>query len=468
MTRFVVRTHVRKATTMRFCNLFPFATVSILLLLFVGGCSKRQPAETATLEAIEKLGTLPGLRQTHDRQLKSELARLVAEKATPELLQQERAAHAAKQFATATQVLTQLNRIVSTRDLKTALQRIDSFYPAGPFHFDPVALRQALDMEQLFVRQRHEYVALVTRPGFEFQVDLMRGLLADMSFVEHAKLAQRLLALTIADSLAGGDPAAAVLPLRQMLTLIHKLAGTPSLAARSAAARLRGDTLAIVQAVILHPHCAKTTAAAILDIVKGQLANWTPDRVTWIGDRALGLHCYEMVRDGRLLSLLTENEIKTLKAKKRFVAFVEAVTQSVDNDERFYLAMMRQIIAVCDKPYFARASVFEHLHQQLNSLQDTPRYPLFAARVLIPGIEPGQQLQALDRARCEAWVLALSKSLGATGTAIDSNPLTGKPYAFQRTEDRITVCVAAPNDREYVVQVPAQWHKDTARGPRPK
>ena len=139
------------------------------------------------------------------------------------------------------------------------------------------------------------------------------GFSADLSFIEHAKLCHRLLAIGVADSLAAGQPSEAVLPLRQMLDIDRKLAEVGDVAARMAAVDLHAEALRVLESVLQHPRSSVDMATVFFAVVQGQLQNWPPDQRAWIGDLALGLHTYEMVRDGRLLSILSEAEIRELK-----------------------------------------------------------------------------------------------------------------------------------------------------------
>lgn len=426
-----------------------------MLALACNGCAKHRTAKVKELEAVQQLGSLPLLRQTHDPRLKAELARIVAEKATPELLaSQDIKSSTSETLLSAEQLAIKLSQLVTPVELQAALRQLDKIYPAGKFQFGPVRLRQALQLESQFAQQRREYIDLFTQPNFRFRVNWLRGLLADLSFIEHAELCHRLLAIGVADSLAAGQPSEAVLPLRQMLDIDCKLAEVENVAARMAAVDLHAEALRVLESVLQHPRSSVDMATVFFAVVQDQLQNWPPDQRAWIGDRALGLHTYEMVRDGRLLSILSEAEIRELKKKQQYVAFVKAVTESVDADERFYLAAMRELIAACDRPFYQRSANYNDFHEKLDEVRDTPRFPLFAAKILFPGIESSQREQALDRAGFEAWSLALATMLGKTAQPKQVNPLTGEPFKIERTEQAIEVSAIDPDNPEYRIQLP--------------
>jgi hypothetical protein len=100
---------------------------------------------------------------------------------------------------------------------------------------------------------------------------------------------------------------------------------------------------------------------------------------------------------------------------------------------------MRSIIESCSEPYYRRQSAIAEFAARLDQLRDTPRFPLFAAQVLLVNLDRGLRLQALDRARCEAFSLAVSAAAGATVTPNPVNPLTGKPFKLVSDESVVEV-----------------------------
>ena len=85
----------------------------------------------------------------------------------------------------------------------------------------------------------------------------------------------------------------------------------------------------------------------------------------WIGDRAQGLHTYELIRDGYLTSLLSRSELALLNEDRQFNAFLRATTENVDADELFYLRTMRRIIQECAQPFFHRKLTLQQLEEDL-------------------------------------------------------------------------------------------------------
>ncbi len=407
--------------------------IAVFMLLGTAASCDRKEAEPV------ELVTLPHLKTTHDPELRAELSRLEAEQATPQLLDANRDRGGGSAKANAVRIVKELNEIYPLRDARLTGQRVARFYPQGEFRFGPIPLEKARDICKLCGPQLKQYRKMFRRKGFRCDVSVSDGLLADLSLLDHARLAHRLEALTAADVLTGGQPSAVLLPLRNMLRIDACLASITNVSARLAAARLRAEALEVVAALVKHPRCSRVICDELLRIFANQLDHWTADRVAWVGDRALGLHAYEMVRDGQLMNILTADEIAQLEKDGDLVAFDEAVRRSLDDDEKFYLANMRRLIAACDKPFFARRETFDELDQTLNQLRNTSHFPLFADKVLLPDVVAGQHEQALDRARCEAWALGLGAALGQKIDPTARNPVTGKLYDLARQEDAIVI-----------------------------
>ncbi|MFW6172105.1 MAG: hypothetical protein ACODAD_16585, partial [Planctomycetota bacterium] len=272
---------------------------------------------------------------------------------------------------------------------------------------------------------------------------------------DHAQFAHRLEAFCVADELGRGKPTAAMFALRTMLLIDARLSAVPRVAARRAAARLRAQAMSVAAALVDHPQCSSTLRRELLRVLEAQLDNWTPDRVTWVGDRAVGLHAYELVRDGQLLSVLTPREIARLENTGDLNAFCTAVENTVDEDEWFYLSTMRRVIDACEQPFFTRVDVLEKINQEADQLLDTQNAPLFATTVLLPDMARIHRLMAVDRARCEAWVMALRAAANEPVDRTAVNPVTGKPYDLVRETDAMVVeNLEGTEDEKVAVSIP--------------
>ncbi|MDP6557360.1 MAG: hypothetical protein QGG71_22030, partial [Pirellulaceae bacterium] len=90
------------------------------------------------------------------------------------------------------------------------------------------------------------------------------------------------------------------------------------------------------------------------------------------------------------------------------------------------------------------------------SLRDSLAYPLVADLILWKNVQEGQRLQALDRARCEAWSIALAASVGAPRPAYNINPLTGRRYIIDPRPDKVIVDGIDPNRGASPIIIPRQ------------
>jgi hypothetical protein len=199
-----------------------------------------------------------------------------------------------------------------------------------------------------------------------------------LSFLEHATAMHRLEAIGVAEALLVNSPAETILPLRNMFRVDTLLANLKHVASRLTAARLRGEAMRVAEAVARHPRTNPELLHHLQQLIRDQLSSWPPDADTWIGDRAMGLHAYEMVRDGQLLNLLTGEEIRLLGKQQDINSFVQSVTRSLDQDELFYLQSMRSIIESCSEPYYHRQPTIDAIATNLNQLRDTPHFPHFS------------------------------------------------------------------------------------------
>ncbi len=106
------------------------------------------------------------------------------------------------------------------------------------------------------------------------------------------------------------------------------------------------------------------------------------------------------------------------------------------------------------QPYYERRKTLRQLAAELQELEDTSRYPIIAARFLFADIDRGHRVQAADRARCEAWALALAAAAGQPRPSYDVNPLTGEAYREFNTPGQASVSDIDAMHPERVARVP--------------
>jgi hypothetical protein len=438
------------ATNRRRQGLLLLAMALCLALPCSTGCRRDRSGSPVDPDTIAAYGKLPGLRESHHPELRAELARLVSERATPALLTRE--AQLARRSAgdhnttleAADFACNPLADIFPADLLRRAEPRAAELVASDQFQFSDSHLEAAAQFRELLEPQRQRFRESIQQPDFTFAVRHVDGLMADLSFIDAAQLGSRLEALWAAELIGRGRPDEAIEPLVSMLRAVGLLAAESHPATRMAAAHMRAEALHLLGAIARHPHVSHDAHVRLSRLLADQLAQWPPDANAWIGDRAQGLHTYELIRDGHLLSVLRPEEIREIEREEGQKALGSVEGESLDNDELFYLNAMRTIIDSCEQPYWRRKGVFQQIRKQLEELRNTDDFPLVAARVLLTDMEMGHQVQAQDRGRCEGWALALAAALGRKRPDYEANPLTGTPYRVREQADRITVWEAGP------------------------
>ncbi len=433
----------------------PLLLYSTVVILIFGicsgvGCKKQPQAEFPEQLSVEDYGRLPGLKGTPLEELQNELARIVEQQGTPELL--DGVGSVAEEESSGRQPSSKRSRIpdysnvaagladaFSKKTLRSLQDAADKHYPRKRFEFNALQLRTATGF-----LSRHQDKLLrarkaLQRPKCDFGFEHIRGFGNDVSFIDRARLAGRLEALSAAKSLfIDNDPQKAIRAMQNMLQWAKLLGSEWHAAARLQAGMLRAEALDVLQAIVLHPRCGGKDLERLHEIVYKHLAEWPRDADAWIGDRALGMHCYEVVRDGFIEGLLTQEEAEDFSGIGSLEELSEAAKAIADEDELFYLCAMRKIIASCELPYYQRANVADEILAEAAEKKDSPDYPLVADRLLLPDINHGLRMQAQDRAAAESWVIGLEAAL-ARPISYKVNPLTGKKYRISRGKKQVSV-----------------------------
>jgi len=224
-----------------------------------------------------------------------------------------------------------------------------------------------------------------------------------------------------------------------MMAAIESLATEKHIIPRIVAVHRRGEALLVMEAIATHPKTTLEIHRRLGNLINNQLVDWPADQSAWIGERAIGLQTYELIRDGYLLSILNEAEQNRLTQEVGLERLGKQVAGNLDRDELFYLRSMRRVIDGCRRPYYQRRRIFIEVDEKLALLSDSLAYPLVTDLILWQDVQEGQRLQALDRARCEAWSIALATSIGGPAPPYQVNPLSGNRYVLDPGPDRVIV-----------------------------
>ena len=443
--------------------------VFFVMALAVAGCRRKEDARVAaTAESFAAYGELPGLRRTPHAGLQAELARLVDEGGTPSLLEQHRP-HVASRGGEPPRIPDRDNAAVALvgifepAALKQLNDKLAVLWPTDQFVFSDDALLDARALITQHAPHIEKIRAAAERPASDFHFQHTRGLMADTSWVDVVQAGNRLEGLAAAQALHEDRLADAVDSLAIMLRMCQFLSAEWHLVPRLQGAKLRAEALAVLAAIVGHPRADAGVQQQLFALLTEQLDAWPPDSQAWIGDRAEGLHTYEIVRDGNLMSVLSGQEIRRLRAAGKLSNTLESARDKIDPDELHYLTTMRRLIASCDQPFHARQPLFAEIRTQWDEMSRTVEFPFVAATVLLADFESGHRLQARDRALCEAWTLALSLATNQDSPPYQTSPLTGAPYHALRQQDRVIVWGVFPPGEDRQLIVPLHPEKTARR-----
>jgi hypothetical protein len=389
------------------------------------------------MEAYANLELAAG---SHDSELRAEIARLSAEHGTPaQLAGLSVAAENGSQVRTRDAAVAALAEIFPSDTRESLLTRLRSCYPDDQFQFSPLTRQTARELLKAADSRRVDYQRLILTKPLRLIYPHAEGIGADVSYLQAIEVGNRLIGLHVASLLETDRLQESLEALDAMFRASEWVAAEKHTLPRIAAARLRADALAATGAVARHPRTDAPTQAQLLELVKRQLANWPADADAWIGERAEGLHTYELVRDGYLLSVIPFEKLRQIREDLGVDNLGKVVSKNLDMDERFYLDAMRQIIEASSRPYYQRAVVFQGVEEALERVRSADTYPFVADQLLLIDLESRQQMIALDRARCVAWLVALTVAAGQEPPEGTANPMTGEPYSVIRAAGMVTV-----------------------------
>ena len=444
--------------TLRPTRLLQRMLITIAFLVQLLGCQRTSEEPVVSVaNDFANVADLPLVRKTYHQELRKEVARLISEGATPALLTRGLSPGDAQRVAPDVDpqrdFAAALEQVFPTK-LRTSIEkRVAHIYPPDRFEFSRPKLRAAVLLAEELFDHRERYRELASESNDGFRLGHRRGLAMDTSFVDAVQLGNRLEALYVAGLLDQGQPQKSLDSLDVLLQMSQLLAQAQHLVPRVTAARLRGEALAVLEAIADHSYSTAETQRELLERIERRLAAWTQDSDAWLGERAHGLHTYELVRGGYLLSLLDYDEIRGYRDEYGIDQLGRQVLDNIDVDEMFYLTSMRNVIESCAQPFFQRQPLFRQINRQLDAMRETTSYPFVADQLLLRELEQGYRWQALDRARFRAWQLALSTAIGQPPDELPVNPLTGLHFILDLRSDKVIVDAIDPERREPPVVV---------------
>jgi len=406
------------------------APALLLLLACVIGCGK--PNDDKPPPEVD-YGKLPGLRATANKALREELARIEAEHGTPELLVVKEKIPDDKNVAAG------LVDLFRTSELPSLREKANENFPPGPFSFNRLKLTKAIKFAKQHEDRRLKAREALTRPQCDFGLRHDKGWEADRKFVGVVRMCGRLEAFATAEQLfVHHNVNNAIEALRYQFRLAELLGSVKDVESRLEAAEMREEALRELQAIVKDERLQMAHLELLRTMVDDQLKRWPKDADAWIGDRAMGMYLYEIVRDGQLFVCLTPDELRRFNDEGTLEELTAVARDTADPDELFYLTTMRKLLERCDKAFSTRTELVAQVRKELKAQRDSPDYALVADRLLLDGLENALRLQAADRARTAAWGLALDLATGKK-SPYQVNPLTERPYRVQRDSDKVSV-----------------------------
>ncbi len=422
------------------------------------GCGRQTGLGTKEV-GLDFYGKLPGLSATPDPDLRAEYTRIVEEGGTPEQL-------TLPAIADEENIAAGLRDLFPTNKLDEILLETERIMPPAKlgFNFDPVRLHRAGVFWKQYETAWRQARAALQRPRCQFGIRFMEGDGADLSFIKVVWIVARLEMFYAAEQLHRKAISEAIGSLEVLLRLAHCLGAEKHFEPRGQAAFLRSEALLVLEAIVRRPEIQRAHLKKLFHLLQNHLDQWPPDAYAWMGERALGMHAYELVRDGRLLQLAKPEEIELMGGQAAAADLAEVAKQNVNQDELYYLRTMRRILEACAEPYFRRAALFQELRLDLQQKRNSSEFPLVAGYLLLPSIENGHRLQAKDRALCEAWAVAVALGAGQTDPPYQISPLSGQPYKILRQDGRIEVITGDPAkpEEEFRILVPDLASKPAA------
>lgn len=433
-------------------------SLSLLPLLCCLACNNSKPPIGSPTD-VTVYASLPGLTKTHNTELQAEFARIVAERATPLQLGAKALRLDSDQLQIASMpkqrsVTADFDAIFLPNFRESTHERIEKVWPQSGFEFSPATLHAVAAVLQRYDTQRVKYEKHISDIDFDLPVNHSLGLSADTSYLDAVAIGNQLEGLFAAQLLAAGEPEAAIEQLRLMLRVSELLAEQKSIVSRGAAVLRRREALQVLEGIARHAAVTPSVQRQLKMMLDQQLERWPNDADAWIGDRAQGMHTYELVRDGHLLSLLSYDEVRDYRDEIGIAQLAEVVAKNIDQDELFYLQTMRDVVDSCRKPHYTRDATFRQIELNLELLRGGDDYPFVADQLLLLELGQGSRLIALDRAWCEAWALALRIACGDVPPNSTLNPLTGDAFYLDISESQVVVDAVDPERGHAAAIVP--------------
>jgi len=395
-------------------------------------CSRTETPRSPLQARVQAVIELPGAFGSTHSQLRQELQQLSDQRQLPAQIEATTSTLRDSPYASFVHAYPALTRPGIQRE-------VNAIWPPHGQWFEPGSLQKARELVAYQEAARKRFADAVAALGGQPQLRITDALHADDEWLDAAITGCRLEGLAAAEALAEQQPGEAIPLCERMLQVSRQLASEPNLNARLIAVSLRADALQVAGATANHPAATVETLQQLQRRLIAQTAEWPSDERVLQAERAQALLTYELVRTGHYAHLLSREDRSELERKGLLRSTETAARRDVDADELFYLRAMQQQVAVAGLPYLQRTSACEALHAELDTREQTGDVPLLAGKLLLSRMADVHLLLAQDRARCEAWLVALTAASQQPLGPMPICSLTNLPYELQQDRDGVRV-----------------------------
>ncbi len=430
---------------------FPVRAIRRNRLLFLGllllvWCGCRESSDPAGQPPYTQL---PATMARTDPQLRQELAQLQQQRQLP------------WQWATASVPPTDnaakaIFEIAAQDDVAQAAAEAAAILPTDDAPLSLTTIEMAAELSGRHAATRNQAFTASLKSECSFGVDPAEGLIADLDFIAAVRLAVRLEGLAAIGRLAiidrpesNSGRQANLLPVEanfepaidsveSMFRWAAWLAQEPHVTCRLEAVHLRTEAFRVLERLAQHPQISQEQMQRLAAAVERDLADWPSDADTARLDRIVGLQTYELIRAGQLDLIFTTSEDAPI-LMQRANAIRKLKPEQIDRDQRFYLQHVRDLIQSSTGPWPARKEFIDRWLREGEARRTDGDYPIIALEVVLRDAQPMHKLFTFDRARSEAWSLALATAAGQTPPTFKTSPATGEDYRVIEREQHIAV-----------------------------
>ncbi len=399
------------------------------------GCGSQGPADPyGANAAVAEFGTLKLSRTVNDSRVQRPLAELESQQQLPDQLAE--AYRQQTDAATAQQVADFFESTSQSRIDQALAQSAAWWNPAHPAS-DLLVASQGAEFLKAWEPQRTAARGLLTRPGSRLPAKLEEGYLSDPKWMSMLHCLARAELLNAAHEAGDGKLADAVTSVAFALAYGDRLNQIPLVSARNYALPIRQECFVTLRALLRHPDFRAEHLATLEAILQQTLDAWPEDDQVWQGDRACGLHFFEMIRAGHFASLLTRDEYEELTSSGQFSSLVGELMRNITADQAFYLASMEQVVQLARKPYPERIDGLTSIAQAIDQTRGTKSYPQISGEFLLQDLHAHHAAFAKDKAQTLIWLVAVQTARGKPPANALRNPFNGQPLQIEDEPGRV-------------------------------